>query len=44
MNAEPGYAIGALMRRYRETLRADLRALPDGGIATLEPCGSGWPE
>jgi hypothetical protein len=36
--------IRALLRRYLETLRADLRALPDGGIATLEPCGTGWPE
>jgi hypothetical protein len=32
------------MRRYRETLRSDVRALPDGGIAALEPCGTGWPE
>jgi hypothetical protein len=36
--------VKALMRRYRETLRADLRPLPHGGIATLEPCGTGWPE
>lgn len=36
--------VKALMRRYRETLRADLRVLPDGGTATLEPCGTGWPE
>ena len=36
--------ISALMRRYREALRADLRPLPDGSIATVEPCGTGWPQ
>jgi hypothetical protein len=35
--------IKTLTRRYRENLRTDIRPLPDGGIATVEPCGTGWP-
>jgi hypothetical protein len=35
--------VEALMRRYREALRSDMRPLPDGGFATVEPCGTGWP-
>jgi hypothetical protein len=31
------------MRRDREALSADVRVLPDGGTAMLEPCGTGWP-
>jgi hypothetical protein len=36
--------IRSLIRRYGETLRADLRTVADGGISTVTPCGTGWPD
>jgi hypothetical protein len=35
--------VKALMRRYGEQVRADVIAIPGGGVATVIPSGTGWP-